>query len=372
MSAPDPLDQHFDAYGRELRRAARSPRRLPLPGGRRPRLLLPALGAGGLTALAAGIVAAVVLPVGGGRIDVVQEARAALSAPDEILHYSVTLNSSGRFGPMTKASRHRCASEPSEVWRTTSGPLRWRMLMPLPPCAVRMGDGHITTGDVETSYADRVLSENAIDDGWMTVRTETRPVDAEIPWRLDGPVGQALTAGEAATDPVARLRGMLVTGELTDGGTKRDVDGTLLRRLVNHHRASSAKGAPWRPVTVEYFVNAETFAPVVIRSTRDEALGLDRAGRATSRTRYRKLVLIQRFDIFERIPITPATEKLLTVTPRPGTDVETISTPDWLRKLKAQNKSRRLPNPTAAESRRANKAIKKQIAEGRRPPNQFR
>ena len=117
--------------------------------GRR-RWRLPVVGMAGLATAAAGAVAIVLLP-GGGALSAVDEARAALGAPDEILHYVVDETWSIPGQPRRPGD---CRQDGNvEGWTATGGKTRWRVIVPGQTGAdcgfVTQADGSPTAGPQE-------------------------------------------------------------------------------------------------------------------------------------------------------------------------------------------------------------------------------
>ena len=353
MSTPDPYERHRAAFGAELQRVTPRVRHQ-----RRRRAF--ALGSATVALAGAASAAIVLAPTTGSRLDVVADARAAIdTSPDSIVHFALTYSSNWPQRTIDKRRAKGCRSAPSEMWRaTTEGPPRYRVRVPMNPCGVNVVGANIATGAFDVAYADRTIKTSSPADGFMTVDTGLPASADEQP--LYGAVGDTrLTEGDP-TDPVARIRSLLAQGKLTDAGTVRGPGGRTLRRLTGRYtelRGDPKAQKPW-PVIVDYRVDADTFAPVLIATTSRMSVPKDPDARI-GQTPYVHRMITQktRFSTYETIPLTPATEGLLTVTPEPGTKVTTRR---W------EKDPPRALKPSAAELRRARAVTDAQIKAGTR------
>ncbi|MBJ7471330.1 MAG: hypothetical protein JHD16_08500 [Solirubrobacteraceae bacterium] len=351
MSTEDPFETHRTAFGAELRRVA------PQPRTRRKRAY--AMGGATLALAGAATTVLVLAPLGGTRLDVLTEAQAAIATtPDSIIHYALKYDSGYPEREVDTERSRGCEPEPGQVWRaTTSGAPRFRMRIPLNPCSVsRIGD-RIATGSFDVAYGDRTESLYSETDGFMIV-TKGLPPEADEQQPML-PVGdERLTEGESQ-DPVARIRSMLRDGKLADAGELPSQSGRALRRLVGEYselRGDPADPSP-RKVSVDYRVDAETFAPVEISVTRMQLVPEDvDAPIGRSPMVRRELTDVTTFSTYETIPLNRETERLLTVQPKPGTDVVS----------KVFDRDDEPAKPSKAEEARAQKIIDAQIAAGTR------
>jgi hypothetical protein len=280
----DPLDRYLDAFGARLEAAATAKPR------RRNPLRRAALIGGPVAALA---LTAVLLLLPGGttphRFDVVAEARAAL-APHrgQLTHLVVRQHIASADG----SAGHAFPPFTLEQWSATK-PVRWRVTYAMP---------HVSTthpGErVEVAYARGVEQEYYPKSNHIR---RSRGV-AEHPAPAVSPLG---------TDPVAALRSLLAHGGVRDAGTARIGDRDV-RRLVGTlaHRLTTNKGQRTVKAAVEYDVDPATSAPVRAR--------IQLAFRPHGA---RSLWAVFDFKAFERLPLTPESEKLLTVQPGPGVSI---------------------------------------------------
>jgi hypothetical protein len=276
----DPLDRYMDDFGRRLRGAT--------PAHNRRRSRVPFL-VGPIFAAAAAITALLLLLPGGSttrRLDVVAEARAALRLQDgEISHlvYTSAIEGDGR----SSSSIPRVTTE---QW-SAAHPARWRATWVQPTNVVRRGGERI-----EISYANGTEME------YYRASNRLRVVHG-----LRG--SQAPRVYPLGADPVATLRAMLAGGRVRDAG-EATVNGRTVRRLVGTR--TRAFGKQRVTTSVEYDVDPATFAPVRAR------IGLPVPSGA------HRVSTVLDFRTFERLPLTAANAKLLTVQPRPGAKVRVI------------------------------------------------
>lgn len=344
-----PYDRHLDDFGRALSAVAPEPR----PARRRLRF---ALATGALAA--AGIAAAVVLSPAGGRLDVVAEARAALGTPGDILNYSVQFE--GGMVPKDPAkarsaadrARHaratQCRSGPPEVWQTTSGETRWRANWPAAPCAIMLSAGHAFSGRSETAYAPGALVTYDPEGNWLQTETDP-PASASAPPQFydDGLIGRS-----HERDPASQIRSLLTAGRLHDAG-EVTVDGRRLRRFVAKLPAPGTRGAnPPGPPTIEYQVDATTFAPVTLsRTFRQRTRVLGTATHTPHQVRTFRYTAT--FLRYRHLPLTPANERLLEV--HPPADVERTT----LDGSKIRGFVSSLRHPNAAQRRQFREATRR-------------
>lgn len=292
------MSRFFDDLETQLTDAARrevaagvKPRRRPLAAVVKTARRVPPrwrrTGALGAVAAVAGMVAAAVLLTGGsGGIDVVAKARAALAPRGQIVHMRWTIEPAGCAASASK--KCRSSRLRMEQW-STDDPYRARRII---RTASRFG------GPTQVAYADGKMQTYS----GHVLRIERAP-DPPRPL-IDPPLGrfEGIFHGDAA----AALRRMLAQGTVHDAGTAQ-VDGRPVRRLVGHLSFSRSFER------VVYDVDRETFAPVdgtlTFKSTAD---GESRGGGFSSHFRVTR---------YERIDLTPETSKLLTITPKPGTNV---------------------------------------------------
>ena len=223
---------------------------------------------------------------GGGRLDIVAQAKAALAPAGHVVHLVTTSHMEMRggseaeiVGPEAEEGTPRI----TERW-STSQPTRWRVASTVP-----IGT---STGPVQRSYGggteeSYIPSLNTLD--------ITSGVSEDSLLATSGPLG---------TDPVARIRSMLEAGQLHDAGSGT-VNGHAIRRLVGEE-LSRAPGFAHPPWPVEYDVDPETYAPV--RFTVEE-VGMSFRGNAGTPT------LVVDVNAYEALPLNETTTALLTIQP---------------------------------------------------------
>jgi hypothetical protein len=259
----------------------------------------------------AGAVVAVVVPsnVTGPPTDAIAKARAALAAPGEIVHYTLSIDG-------VKDSSE-CETGPMQIWRAAE-PTRWRLVQPVPD-PDRCGSIDLETGGpivgprVEVAYHDGRTRTYVPGRNLLQVIVDDKPAEGERRAPSSASNAAALqTLGSIVAkrrnleqapaiagvpDPVTGVEELLAEGELRDTGV-RDRDGRRVRVLA---------GGWERPggierTTIEYVVDAETFAPIAM-SARSHVRGGETATvRAT-------------FGDYERIPLTDESSRLLEIHP---------------------------------------------------------
>ena len=266
------LDRYLDRFGVALLQARPSRRRR-------------GLALGGVIALAAAVATLVLVlgPGGGSRpLNAIAAARKQLDPTGVILHFRISLRNSlpGVDGAF------------EETW-SAQDPQRWRMRS--------SGDGRTIQ---ETSYGGG--EQRYLDGKHLIVTTGYKDYTPQT--RLPTIFSQN------GNDPDADLRAMLLSGKLQDDGNVLS-GGRSVRRLVRDDGLR----------TLVFDVDPTTFVPV--------------AGSLTYHppTDSKVPEIVTRFtvDVFERLPITPDTERLLTITPPPGTTTSTRTTAELERYQKA-------------------------------------
>jgi hypothetical protein len=253
------LDAYMDDFGRDLERAAarrRSRRRLAR------RALLPALPVGAALA-----VAVTALPGGGGDVDAVAAARAALAPDGEIVHMKIELREGERL------------FMPSEQWYAAN-PTRWRTRFEGPRIP-----GEKTR--IETGFSDGRLR-------FYDERTDTVTI-----WR-NAKVPHATAPGLFGGDPATDLREQLGNGDVRDDGVVT-YDGRPARRLVREHTVKQMKQR------FVYYTDPVTFEPI--------------GGQLSIRHKDGRILGGPRFTVtkYERLPLNATTERLLELDKTPKT-----------------------------------------------------
>jgi hypothetical protein len=271
---------------------------------------------------------------GGGlpQISAIEQARAALAAPGAIVHYRVALSRHGGEELSRDPRYADCNAGPLEVWRATN-PTRWRAVQPVsdnPACGtmdLSQGMGPVVAPRLEVSYADgRTSSYVPGRDVMLVINDEDAPAEGELrapssatnaasiqlfstpPVRKPGRDGRPF-AYSRPPDPVSDVERLLAEGDLRDGGeTVRD--GRRVRVLTGSWTRDDGTKV-YETTTVEYVVDADTFAPIAATSTtRMEDSG---ATASTSAA----------FAGYERIELTRDSAKLLQIRPaRPPRVIE--------------------------------------------------
>ncbi|MDQ8043501.1 MAG: hypothetical protein AAGC46_02745 [Solirubrobacteraceae bacterium] len=246
MTQRDPFDDLADRFGDHLHRAETrhdgETRRRPV------RLRRIALAGGGLAV--AGTAAALVIGIGGGSsLDVVSQARAALSPEGVIVHMQIAY---GKLGQPDDPATNR---EVREVW-TATNPIRWRFDQTVAQWSYDHGgkNGH-PTGRYTTdqfAYADgKQTNYTANENTLQVVSGSSIEKYSTVPPAWPGmPEGQ---------DPVQALRTMLASGTLTSTG-RATLYGRSVLKLHGRTKANRTVGMPSFPV--EYDVDPSTFEPV--------------------------------------------------------------------------------------------------------------
>ena len=351
--ASGPFDAHREAFGAELRRVTPKVKQ-------RRRLRLFTLGGTSLALAAAATAAIVIVPTTGSRLDVLAEAQAAIATtPNSIIHYAARFESEWPQRRVDIARWRGCKADPAETWAaTTPGPPRYRVKISMNSCDLHQIGSRLATGGMEIAYADRTEKVYAPSDGFMEVTTDLPAQADEQPrWAMFPIIEPQSPDGVDAKDPVARIRSLLAEGRLTDAGQVAGGNGRKLRRLVGQFE--EMRGDPENPkpktVKLDYRVDAETFAPVRIAVTRDTLVPKDvNLPVRQHRYEHRELTDVTTFSIFEVLPLTKDSERLLTVEPKAGTEVTT----------EKFDPNAEVEKPSAAEKARAKRITDAQIKAG--------
>jgi hypothetical protein len=234
-------------------------------------------------------------------VDAVAHARAALAAPGAVVHYTVALSAPGAGA---------CNAGPLEVWRAAN-PTRWRAVQPVsadPACGtidLSQGLGPVVAPRLEVAYAAGRTSSYVPGRDLMLVIDDTdAPAEGELraPSSATSAVWiQLLTTGRPPVparppDVVSDVERLLADGDLRDAG-EQVRDGRRVRVLSGGWTRGDVERT-----TIEYVVDAETFAPISATATTRSTLEGDATVRAA-------------FGDYERIPLTQATANLLEIQP---------------------------------------------------------
>jgi hypothetical protein len=276
-------DRLLEDFGQRLKQAETRPagghrRRGPHAAGA---LVLAGIAAGTLMLTGAG---------GGGRLDVVAQARAALAPAGNVVHLVTTSHMEMRGGSEAQIvgpEAEENAPRVTERW-STSQPTRWRVATSVPIVTAH----GTSTGPVQRSYGggteqSYIPSLNTLD--------ITTGVSEDSLLARSGPLG---------TDPTARIRSMLEAGQLHDAGSGT-LNGHAVRRLVGEE-LSRPQGFAHPPWPVEYDVDPKTFAPV--RFTVEE-VGMNFRGNTGTPTQ------VVDVNTYEALPLNETSAALLSIHP---------------------------------------------------------
>jgi hypothetical protein len=288
----DGYEQLVEEFGRRLEAAGTR----PIAGHRSRRAVASAVVLG---VIAAGALALSGIGDGGGRLDVVAQARAALAPTGQIVHLVTTAHTEMRGGSHSEIVGREAeenAPRVAERWSTTK-PLRWRVASSVP-----IVTAHGTSiGPVQRSYGEGTEELYVQPLNTLNVRAG---VSEGSPW-------VSMSAGPLGSDPVARIHAMLEAGQLREAGGGI-VDGHAVKRLIGRE-LDAPGGTSHQPWPVEYDVNPETFAPV--RFTVEE-VGVRIPGNTGVPT-----VLVD-VNAYEVLPLNERTASLLSIHPTGNPIVE--------------------------------------------------
>ncbi len=243
-----------------------------------------------------------------GEIDVVAEARAAAApVPGGVLHTVVQFKQTPDLGP-TRISTGPppdgkvvgTLTGKSERW-SSDDPVRWRSRV-----YIETPEGKTATA--ESSYADGVTR---LKNSWdPTVRAYRLPADLRARQDQGSDAGPRLGSVEGPGDPVADIRRLLDSGRVRDEG-EATFEGRAVRRLVGQTHVQDRSESSEGRMTYEYLVDVASFAPVRISSSQ-VLPGRPNAEEPAAR-RTRTTVSSWTFVAYQRLPATPANERLLSV-----------------------------------------------------------
>lgn len=302
------LDNYIAAHAaqlRELRFRADVPTTVVPPRRRRGPVLALAV------ALAAVIVTAGALLGGGStgkRLNVLSEARAALSPNGDILHLTVTTS----VGEGNSVQSHT-----DEQW-VADGPPRWRVVQVLPPTGSPESTGVVgdakgpIEGRQEFSYADGKQNNYIAERHSLEVNegfSDTGPA-ARVPSFF------GLTGG---ADPAADLKTALANGDLVDDG-EHQTNRRTVRRLISKPAPENSERVSRRFV---YDVDPVTFVPVGGEVQMQ-------IGPVTQDGGHPPITIRFYVDDYDRLPATPENEQLLKIATTPNTQI-TVNTAEQIR-----------------------------------------
>ncbi len=197
--------------------------------------------------------------------------------------------------------------ETSELWYAQD-PVRWRFAWAYPAGmngTAFDADGNQLSGRQEESYANGTVTDYEIEDHLVHVTTDLSDADQTNAERAPG-----------VTDLLDTLRSLLAAGKLRDDGLA-DVGGRSVRKLVETNVATDGNATSKRTTT--YYVDPDTFAPISGSLSMED--GNDRGMLPVSTIDFT-------VDTYETLPETSDNEKLLAISPPPGTTVITRSGDD--------------------------------------------
>lgn len=274
------------------------------------RIVPSTLAAAALLAAGVGGPTAIVGTGGVRSIDVLAAAGAAATpSRGEILHVRMRMDlrqpARGRSAPPRRANGEPVPTVTGRIesWRAAE-PVRTRTVwfVRLPG---RPGIDHL-----EASYADGVRRER---ESWRRGVRVTRLGAAEragYEREWAGEDRSWLQRTTASGDPVAIVRALLDGRDLREAG-RSTFEGRPVRRLVGAEPAGTEIGSQDGPTTYEYLVDATTFAPVRVTTTR--TLSARPTSADPELRRPRRVVDRWTFELFERLPLTADTERMLRV-----------------------------------------------------------
>jgi hypothetical protein len=270
------LDRYFDGFGARLREAEPPPRK------RR------GLALGGGLALATAVVVALLLlaPSGGGGarpgpVDAIAAASKALDPAGVILHMRIRTDlPDGR----TRSFQERWSAQDPQRWRLRS---------------FNQGGAPLHRGPEEWAYG-----------GGERSYYKGHRLQIERGFQDDTPQTRLPTIfSQSGGDPDSDLRALLTSGKLRDEG-EQQAGGRTVRRLVGEDGLRR----------MVFDVDPVTFVPLGGSMTL-------RPPTARQQTMTATFVV----EVFERLPITPESEKLLQLTPPDGTKTTVYSAADMRR-----------------------------------------
>lgn len=286
--------------------------------------------AGGVACLAAvAATAGVVGLPGGGTLDPVARASAALAPDGQIIHMRLTATPVATEPDMTVPG-----PQTSDYW-AASDPTRWRLAVMTPDGAHTFDDLGPIEGRQEYAYADGATSSYVA--GRDTLRITTgHPNDegSRVPSAIP-------------LDPERDIRPLLERGELEDTG-ELVVDGRRVRRLKGTQAPLDNGHGMIVTRSVTYDVDAASFEPVggrlEIKITRKHR----RADDAKTVRGMPEVRMDFRVDLYERLPDDDAHAHLL----EPQTTPDTKVTTETVEELRERIKRRRVAEREAADERR--------------------
>jgi hypothetical protein len=254
-----------------------------------------------LAAVALGVVlgvVAVAVDTGGGRVNVLAQAEAAIAPAGQVLHLVTTshLELRGANGAQITGSEAESLgwSQPrvAETW-SSSSPTRWRIATTIPTSSAQ---GSTTAAPIQCAYLDG--SEEIYNQALQPNEIDIVPASAAQDGASQESPCTAQVSGGLGAEPLASLHAALQAGGLHSADTTT-VDGRPALRLVG--QVTSSTGAPW---PVEYDVDPITYTP--LRFT-VEMVGVDTLGNPGTLTE------VTDVSAYEQLPVNETTTALLKI-----------------------------------------------------------
>ena len=274
----DPIERYYDQFETRYESAMRR------SGGSKRRLVIRFAIAGAVAALAVGV-GVTVIP-SDGKVDVIEEAQAALTVGDKIEHYKFMHYQYNADGTPDRFDDGEPIVVGQEVWRRER------------PAAVRLLEtGRYTSDQASTE------NESWYYDGGKTVRHASHPF-------------------QAGNESIDGIRDGLASGRLREAGTAV-IDGRKVLRLVGSEespypiRLATSGGRVYekqkQSFQFRYYVDAVTYAPVKLwTKTRIVSDVVAHSG---------KSITVDKYLLYEQLQPTANNLKLLRVQTPPGTKV---------------------------------------------------
>jgi hypothetical protein len=264
------------------------------------------IGTGGLAlaAIAAAIIA--LASTGGGRVDVVAEAEAALAPQGQLLRIVTTSRLEMRGGTQTEVTGHDAESlgwnrpRVAEEW-SASMPTRWRIATTIPTATAR---GSVPAAPLQCAYSND--SEETYNQGFRTNELNIVPVTKGQDEASEESSCTDQVSGGLGTEPEKRIHSMLEAGQLQPAGTST-VNGRAVLRLTGRQtqpHLNTANGSGIPPWPVEYDVDPATYAPVRFTV---EKVGTSTFGNPGTLTE------VTDVTAYEQLPLNERTTELLDI-----------------------------------------------------------
>jgi hypothetical protein len=261
--------------------------------------------AGGLALAAIAVAIIAVTSVGGGRVDVVAEAEAALAPAGQLLRIVTSSRLEMRGGAQAEVTGHEAESlglnkpRVAEEW-STSAPTRWRIATTIPTATAQ---GSTAAAALQCAYSNG--SEETYNEAFATNELDLVPVgEGHDEASEESPCTNQVSAG-LGTDPVAHIHSLLEARQLQPAGSGT-VDGRVVLRLTGAERPPTIEIAGnsntlW---PVEYEVDPETYAPVRFTV---EMVGANTFGNIGTLTE------VTDVSAYEQLPLGESTVALLSI-----------------------------------------------------------